>query len=190
MTRGRTVWVCLWGSVNVSEPVVPSRGTAAPLEWKRHRLARHLDERATPGGFGVKVTRGEISKGSVISRRGRSPGNNGVRAARPLAPGRPAPREGEVGARYSPWRRKRRSRSRVRFLLARRLGAERARRPGARRNDEGADRPGLSLGFSKCKRTCRPEPGDGGAAGVETNRMVAIVEVKDRARARARARET
>jgi hypothetical protein len=62
------------------------------------------------------VTRGEISRGYMISRRGR--------IARSKRGGRP-------------WRRKCRSRSRVRFLLARKPGRERPSWPGARRNDGG-----------------------------------------------------
>jgi hypothetical protein len=46
-------------------------GAAAPLERKRHRLERHLDEHAISVRPGTMVTRGEISRGYVISRRGR-----------------------------------------------------------------------------------------------------------------------
>jgi hypothetical protein len=55
------------------QPVVPSRETGAvgAAEWKRHGLERHLGEHASSVRARAMVTRGEISRGTMISRRGR-----------------------------------------------------------------------------------------------------------------------
>jgi hypothetical protein len=94
-------------------PLVPS-GRTAPRTPLEHRLERHLDEQA-------------------ISVRARDDGH----ARRDLQGlhdfEERQDRQDQKGGR--PWRRKSRSRSRVRFLLARKPGRERPSRPGARRND-------------------------------------------------------